>query len=65
MSVRSTIQHIYPKLLAIHDLHETIAVPNPETGEVDFPSSMRDSHLFMRGEGVYLIGESHFGCFVS
>ncbi|KAJ3484676.1 hypothetical protein NLI96_g5488 [Meripilus lineatus] len=55
MSARTTIQHIYPRLMAIHDLHETIAVPDPDTGFIDFPSLMRDSHLFMAGHGVYLI----------
>lgn len=42
--------------MAIHDLHETIAIPDPDTGLIDFPSLMRDSHLFMAGHGVYLIG---------
>ncbi|THH27445.1 hypothetical protein EUX98_g6743 [Antrodiella citrinella] len=55
MSARSIMQNLYPPLLALHDLHGTIAVPNPNTGEIDFPALMRDSHLFMTGHGVYLV----------
>lgn len=60
MSARTIMQNLYPPLLALHDLHETIAVPNPNTGEIDFPALMRNSYLFMAGHGVYLIGELHF-----
>ncbi|KAH8084302.1 sec24-like protein [Cristinia sonorae] len=55
MPARTIMQTLYPPLLALHDLHETIAVPNPVTGEIDFPALMRDSHLFMEGHGVYLV----------
>ena len=57
MPARSVMQTLYPPLLALHDLHETIAVPNPNTGEIDFPALMRNSHLFMVGSGIYLVGE--------
>lgn len=43
-------------MLALHDLDDVIALPNPDSGEIELPSLMRDSHLFMEGHGVYLIG---------
>ena len=56
LSVRSTMFHLYPRLLAIHDLDDQIALPNAE-GWVDMPSLMRASHLFMVAHGIYLVGE--------
>ena len=56
MSARSIMHHLYPRMLALHDLNDTIALPDAN-GRVDMPSLMRDSHLFMESHGVYLIGE--------
>ena len=50
------MHYLYPRLLALHDLDDEIALPKAETGDVELPSLMRNSHLFMSGNGVYLIG---------
>lgn len=55
MGARSIMQHLYPRMLALHDLNDDIALPDPN-GRVDLPSLMRPSHLFMESHGVYLIG---------
>ncbi|KAI0300156.1 hypothetical protein B0F90DRAFT_1630148 [Multifurca ochricompacta] len=54
-SVRSTMYHLYPRMLAVHDLNDSIALPHPETGIAEMPSLMRGSHVFMRESGIYLI----------
>ncbi|KAI0764559.1 sec24-like protein [Trametes elegans] len=54
MSARSLMFHLYPRLLAVHDLNDEIALPDAN-GKIDLPSLMRDSHMFMESHGVYLI----------
>ncbi|KAI0642552.1 sec24-like protein [Trametes meyenii] len=54
LSARSIMFHLYPRMLAVHDLNDEIALPDPN-GKIDLPSLMRDSHMFMESHGVYLI----------
>lgn len=54
-NIRSTAHHIYPRLMALHDLDDTIALPDAN-GSISMPALMRDSHFFMQAHGIYLIG---------
>lgn len=62
MGLRSLIHHLYPRLMALHDLEDTIAVPKEieqpdgtRVTTIDYPSCTRASHVFMESGGVYLI----------
>ncbi|KAF8137561.1 hypothetical protein EV363DRAFT_1318334 [Boletus edulis] len=63
MSVRNTMQYLYPRLLALHDLDENAALADATTGHFYLPSLMRDSHMFMEAHGVYLIDNDEFMIF--
>ena len=70
MSPRDLIYFLYPRLLALHDLDDEIALPfavdavdgetqaPTEQTPISMPSCMRNGHYFMEAGGVYLIGMS-------
>lgn len=71
MSPRDLIYFLYPRLLALHDLDDQIALPfaveDTVNGEmqapmeqtpISMPSCMRNGHYFMESGGIYLIGMS-------
>lgn len=73
MSPRDLIYFLYPRLLALHDLDDQIALPfaiedtvdgemqaQMEQTPISMPSSMRNGHYFMEAGGVYLIGMCFF-----
>ncbi|KAH6917831.1 protein transporter SEC24 [Coprinopsis sp. MPI-PUGE-AT-0042] len=62
MDMRSLVHHLYPRLLALHDLDDRIALPREEqlpdgtvVTRISYPSCTRDSHFFMEPAGVYMI----------
>ena len=64
MGMRSLVHHLYPRLLALHDLDDRIALPREETlpdgtviTRISYPSCTRDSHFFMEPAGVYMVGK--------
>jgi len=44
--------------MSLHDLNGTIALPDSVTGRIKIPSLIRNSHIFMGSNGVYLLGVS-------
>lgn len=56
MGAREVVQSLYPRVVPIHDLDETIALPDPTSGRILFPSVMRNSYLHMTADGIYLGG---------
>ena len=69
MSPRDLIYFLYPRLLALHDLDDQIALPFAvedtadsetqapmERTPISMPSCMRNGHYFMEAGGIYLIG---------
>lgn len=58
------MHYLYPRLLALHDLDDRIALPQIVTNEDGttiektlMPFCMRDSYFFMEAGGIYLIGK--------
>jgi len=64
---------LYPRLLAVHDLDDQIALPQIDTADtldkgeknpspypekIQMPSLMRNSYFFMEAGGIYMIGMS-------
>lgn len=63
MSPRTLMFHLYPRLVALHDLHDSVALLQAvETVEgtvverMTLPSCSRNSYCHMESGGVYLIG---------
>jgi protein transport protein SEC24 len=57
MGCQDTMHHVYPRVLALHDLDDRIALPDPEHGgRIMYPTHMRASYAWMEGHGIYLIG---------
>lgn len=68
MSVRTTLNHLYPRFLALHDLTDAIAlpavyvdsdnenIPNADPRSLQLPSLMRNTYIGMQANGLYLIG---------
>ncbi|KAK8850698.1 hypothetical protein IAR55_004618 [Kwoniella newhampshirensis] len=54
LSPTRTINLLYPRLLAIHDLSEDVGFP-AENGRLKLPRFMRASHGWMVAEGAYLL----------
>ncbi|KAF4618938.1 hypothetical protein D9613_010130 [Agrocybe pediades] len=62
MSPRTLMHYLYPRLLALHDLDDEIALPQlvrtDDGGKREatlMPSCMRNSYFFMEAGGVYMI----------
>lgn len=63
MGPRTLMYYLYPRLVALHDLDNQIALPQMVEmsdgcmiEKVVMPACMRDSHYYMEAGGVYLIG---------
>ena len=67
MGACTLMHYLYPRLLALHDLDDTTALPQVVENEdgstsikVLMPSCMRDGYYFMEGGGIYLMGKCPF-----
>jgi protein transport protein SEC24 len=63
--VAATIQYLYPRMLALHDLPDDACIPDPTTGRSQLPSLMRNSYVWMESNGLYLTGKlfKYFSCY--
>lgn len=67
MGACTLMHYLYPRLLALHDLDDTAALPQVaenEDGSTSIktlmPSCMRNGYYFMEGGGIYLMGRLFF-----
>ena len=63
MGSRTLMNYLYPRLIALHDLDNQIALPQIVEAsdgcmfeKVVMPACMRNSYYFMEAGGVYLFG---------
>lgn len=70
MGSRTLIYYLYPRLIALHDLDNQIALPQivemsdgSMIESVLMPACTRNSYYFMEANGVYLIGVLTLGTF--
>lgn len=57
LGVVATIQYLYPRLLALHDLTDDVCIPDPTTGRIQLPALMRCGYVWMENNGLYLAGK--------
>lgn len=58
MGCQETMNYLYPRVMALHDLDDRIALPDPEHGgRIWYPTNMRASYTWMEGHGIYLVGQ--------
>jgi protein transport protein SEC24 len=55
LGVAATAIYLYPRVVAIHDLDDTAATYDPDSGGLILPSFMRASYLGMQSNGCYVI----------
>jgi protein transport protein SEC24 len=61
MGCQSIMNYVYPRVLALHDLDDKIALPDANhEGRIWYPSHTRASYVWMEGHGIYLVGMSPF-----
>ncbi|RDB29701.1 Uncharacterized protein C4.03c [Hypsizygus marmoreus] len=54
MPIRSLMNYLYPRLMALHDLDDEVALLDA-SGRMKYPSGMRNGHFFMEAHGIYLV----------
>lgn len=70
MGACTLMRYLYPRLLSLHDLDDTIALPQVVENEdgstsiqILMPACMRDGYYFMEGGGIYLMDNEETSIF--